>query len=85
MIIFLNGCSSSGKSSIANALQYSSKQPMLHLGIDTFFQMMESIEIIRCFKGNFDKPIKEFITNLNKVLKKIILLMGKNVCHIYGL
>ncbi len=40
MIIFLNGCSSSGKSSIARSLQYLSEQPLLHLGIDTFFQMM---------------------------------------------
>lgn len=40
MIIFLNGCSSSGKSSIARALQFVSEKPLLHLGIDTFFQMM---------------------------------------------
>ena len=40
MIIFLNGCSSSGKTTIAKALQQLSDKPWLHLGIDTFFQMM---------------------------------------------
>ncbi len=40
MIIFLNGCSSAGKSAIARALQFLSEKPWLLIGIDTFFQMM---------------------------------------------
>ena len=42
MILFLNGCSSSGKSTLSRAIQHLSDQPWLCLGIDTFFQMMPS-------------------------------------------
>lgn len=42
MIIFLNGCSSSGKSSMAKALQHLSLKPLLTLGIDSFIGMMPS-------------------------------------------
>lgn len=40
MIIFLNGCSSAGKSTIARAFQFLSEKPYLLIGIDTFFHMM---------------------------------------------
>lgn len=40
MIIFLNGCSSSGKSTIITAFQYQAEQPWLSVGIDTFWAMM---------------------------------------------
>lgn len=40
MIIFLNGVSSSGKSTIAKALQHVWETPLLHVGIDTFFNML---------------------------------------------
>jgi chloramphenicol 3-O phosphotransferase len=40
MIVFLNGTSSAGKSSIAKALQELYSTPLLHLGLDTFFFMM---------------------------------------------
>lgn len=40
MIIFLNGTSSAGKSSIAKALQELYPTPLLHIGLDTFFFMM---------------------------------------------
>ncbi|MBA3814478.1 MAG: hypothetical protein H0X26_08365 [Alphaproteobacteria bacterium] len=39
-IIFLNGCSSSGKTTIAKAIQYLANAPWLLWGIDTFFQSM---------------------------------------------
>src|SRR4051794_25611349 len=42
MILFLNGCSSSGKSTLAKAIQHLSDMPWLLLGIDTFFHMMPS-------------------------------------------
>lgn len=42
MIIFLNGCSSSGKTTIAKAIQHLSDKPWLLIGIDSFFQMMPS-------------------------------------------
>jgi len=40
MIIFLNGCSSSGKSTIAKAIQHLEEKPWLLIGIDTVFHMM---------------------------------------------
>lgn len=48
------------------------------------FQLMEGIGIIRLFKKHIREPIKELITNLNNLRKKIIFLMGENTCHIYG-
>jgi chloramphenicol 3-O phosphotransferase len=41
-IIFLNGISSSGKTSIAKAIQYISPIPFLHFGIDNIIDMMPS-------------------------------------------
>ncbi|WP_410521513.1 phosphotransferase-like protein [Candidatus Tisiphia endosymbiont of Metellina segmentata] len=39
-IIFLNGCGSAGKTSIARAIQYLSKDSWLTFGIDTFISMI---------------------------------------------
>lgn len=39
-IIFLNGCGSSGKTSIAKAIQHIASEPWLHLGVDTFADML---------------------------------------------
>ena len=41
-IIFLNGCSSSGKTSISKAIQEISSSPWLHMGVDTFIGMLPS-------------------------------------------
>ncbi len=46
-IIFLNGTSSSGKSSIAKKIQEISNIPFIHLEIDTFLQMIK-FEHIDC-------------------------------------
>jgi chloramphenicol 3-O phosphotransferase len=40
MIILLNGASSSGKTSLALAIQHLSNEPWLRLGVDTFVEMM---------------------------------------------
>lgn len=40
MIIFLNGCSSSGKSTLIRAFQYKAQSPWLSVGIDSFWAMM---------------------------------------------
>jgi len=40
LVIFLNGTSSSGKTSLANALQERCKVPLLHTGIDTLYDML---------------------------------------------
>jgi chloramphenicol 3-O phosphotransferase len=39
-IIFLNGASSSGKSTVAKALQEALEEPYLHLSVDSFFEMI---------------------------------------------
>lgn len=39
-IIFLNGCGSAGKTSIARAIQYLSKDSWLTFGVDTFISML---------------------------------------------
>lgn len=41
-IIFLNGCGSSGKTSIAKAMQILSPKPMCRLGLDMLIDMMPS-------------------------------------------
>jgi chloramphenicol 3-O phosphotransferase len=40
MIIFLNGCSSTGKTSVAKRLQNLFPKPLLLVGVDSFIQMM---------------------------------------------
>ncbi len=40
LIIFLNGCGSSGKTSIAREIQHLSPKPWLRFGIDLFIDMM---------------------------------------------
>jgi len=49
------------------------------------FQMMDSIEIVMFFEEHLHKPIKELITNLNDLRKKIIFLMGETISQMYGL
>jgi len=46
-IIFLNGTSSSGKTSIARALQKSLDEPYLYLSVDSFLDMLPE----QCFSG----------------------------------
>lgn len=56
MIIFLNGCSSAGKTSIAQSIQHISQQPWLRVGIDTFIDMLPDRYIAfgdRAKKGYF--------------------------------
>lgn len=48
-------------------------------------QIMEGIGIIRFFDESLCKPIKEMITNLNALRKKIIYHFGDTACRMYGL
>jgi len=41
MIIFLNGCSSAGKSTIARAIQHLSEKPLLLIGIDNMLKELK--------------------------------------------
>jgi transposase len=49
------------------------------------FQIMEGIGIIRFFDESLGEPIKELITNLNGLRKKIIYHFGGTACRMYGL
>lgn len=49
------------------------------------FQIMEGINIIQFYHHNMVKPIREVITNLNALRKKIIFLFGDTACRMYGL
>lgn len=49
------------------------------------FQIMEGIGIVRFFDKKLCKPVKEMITNLNKLRKKIIIHFGETACRMYGL
>ncbi|WP_342278409.1 phosphotransferase-like protein [Candidatus Tisiphia endosymbiont of Myopa tessellatipennis] len=55
-IIFLNGCGSAGKTSIARAIQYLSKDSWLTFGIDTFISMTP----LPC--SSYDKPDARYFT-----------------------
>lgn len=49
------------------------------------FQIMEGISIVRFFKNNISDPVREIITNLNDLRKKIIYHFGNKACMMYGL
>lgn len=49
------------------------------------FQIMEGVSIVQFFKDSILIPIREIITNLNNLRKKIILCFGKTACEMYGL
>lgn len=49
------------------------------------FQIMEGINIIQFYQNNVIKPIKEIMTNLNALRRKIIGLFGDSACRMYGL
>lgn len=49
------------------------------------FQIMEGVGVIRYFENNIQKPIKNLITNMNDLRKKIIYLFGDTACVMYGL
>lgn len=49
------------------------------------FQIMEGINIVQFYQDEIVKPIKEIITNLSLLRKKIIRLFGDTACRMYGL
>jgi hypothetical protein len=46
---------------------------------------MEGIGIVRFYEGGVKKLVKEVITNLSDLRKKIIKLLGKVISEMYGL
>ena len=49
------------------------------------FQIMEGISVVYFYDQSFTHTIREVITNLNDLRKKIIWLFGKNAAWIYGI
>ncbi len=48
------------------------------------FQIMEGIAIVQFYKNKILNPVKEVITNINDLRKKIIRLFGDTACQMYG-
>ena len=68
-------------STVPNQLGKPVKNPTLRW----VFQIFEGISIVRFYKNLITDPIKELITNLNNLRKKIIVYFGKTACEMYGL
>lgn len=49
------------------------------------FQIMEGIDVVYFYNESLSGTIREVITNLNKLRKKIVWLFGKNAAWVYGL
>lgn len=49
------------------------------------FQIMEGIDVVYFYNESLSGTIREVITNLNKLRKKIVWLFGRNAAWIYGL
>ena len=66
---------------LPNQLEKEVKNPTMRW----IFQIMEGIGIVRFYDGAGKKLMKEVITNLNDLRKKIIRLQGDVACRMYGL
>jgi hypothetical protein len=49
------------------------------------FQVMEGIGVVYFYNQSLSHTIREVITNLNDLRKKIIWLFGENAAWIYGI
>jgi transposase len=49
------------------------------------FQIMEGVGIVRFYEANVGAPIRELVTNLTSLRRKIIQLFGETACGMYGL
>lgn len=59
------------------------KKPIQNPTMRWIFQIMEGIGVVQLFKENIIKPVKELISNLSELRKKIIRLFGITACQIY--
>lgn len=69
------------KETLPNQLKKEIKNPTMRW----IFQLMEGIGIVRFYKGTARKLVREVITNLNDLRKKIIRLLGEITSEMYGL
>lgn len=49
------------------------------------FQIMEGVGVVRFYEIGRVEPVKELVTNMNDLRKKIIRLFGPTACRMYGL
>ena len=49
------------------------------------FQIMEGVDIVYFYNESLTHTIREVVTNLNKLRRKIIGLFGKTAAWIYGI
>ena len=61
------------------------KKPIQNPTLRWIFQMMEGIGVVQFFKKSISQPVKELISNLNDLRKKIIRLFGLTACQIYAI
>ena len=66
---------------LPNQLNKPIKNPTLRW----IFQMMEGISIVRVAGEMTQGIVKEFVTNLTDLRKKIIQFFGNTACQMYGL
>jgi hypothetical protein len=44
---------------------------------------MEGISVVQFYKDHIERPIREYVANLNDLRKQIIRLFGQSACQIY--
>ena len=49
------------------------------------FQIMEGTGMVRFYEKGMDAPVRELVTNLTDLRRKIIRLFGPTACEMYGL
>jgi len=49
------------------------------------FQIMEGVGVVRFYEEGKPEPVKEMVTNMSDLRRKIIQLFGPTACRMYGL
>ena len=60
-------------------------KPIQNPTLRWIFQIMEGISVVQFYKNHIEKPVREYVANLNDLRKKIIRLFGDSACQIYGI
>ncbi len=76
--IFLNGASSSGKTSIAKALQEALKEPYLHVGLDAFFEMVPTRYVVGEHPWTVTETVSTMISGFHGAIAALVRA-GNNV------
>ncbi len=76
--IFLNGASSSGKTSIAKALQEALSEPYLHVGLDAFFDMVPTRYVVGEHPWTVTETVSTMISGFHGAIAALVRA-GNNV------